>query len=74
VTGKSADSFKDVDAEVVIGLDDRLIGAVMDEVVAVVSGKNTDRLDVVAARLICVIRLSSGFGTLFTLICKFESS
>lgn len=45
VTGGSIDSFKDTGAEEVVGPDDRLIGPVMDEVVAVVSGISVGRLD-----------------------------
>lgn len=53
MTGQSIDSLKDADAEDVIRLSE-LIGAVMDEVVAVVSDISIDGLDAVAARLIYV--------------------
>lgn len=61
-------------AEVDVGLDDdRLIVAVMAEVVVVVSGISMDRSDVVAAKLMCVsnsIVLRSWY-VLLVLICKF---
>lgn len=44
-TGESIDSFMGMDAEVDIGPDERLIVAVMDEVVVVVSGIRLGRLD-----------------------------
>jgi hypothetical protein len=42
VTGESVDSLRNVDAGNVIGLGGRLIGAVMDEVVAAMSGVSID--------------------------------
>jgi hypothetical protein len=54
--GKSLESLSNIGDEVDVGLDDddRLIVAVIAEVVVVVSGISMDRSDVVAAKLMCV--------------------